>query len=61
MLRNLAKNRLQMTAAKEMAKEKILHKIYLANLKNQEKIKGIIVSFKLVRKFITIPNKIYKI
>ncbi|XP_063696104.1 dynein regulatory complex protein 10-like [Culicoides brevitarsis] len=38
-LRNLAKNRMELTAAKEMAKEKVLHRIYLANIKNQERIK----------------------
>lgn len=38
LLRNLAKSRIQLTAAKEMSKEKMLHKIYLENSKNEEKI-----------------------
>uniref|UniRef100_A0A336KMG9 Dynein regulatory complex protein 10 n=1 Tax=Culicoides sonorensis TaxID=179676 RepID=A0A336KMG9_CULSO len=37
-LKKLANNRLKLTAAKEMAKEKVLHKIYSSNIKNQEKI-----------------------
>lgn len=31
---------MELTAAKEMAKEKVLHRIYLSNIKNQERIKG---------------------
>lgn len=31
---------MELTAAKEMAKEKVLHRLYLSNIKNQERIKG---------------------
>lgn len=36
-LKNVVKNRIQMTAAREMEKEKTLHRLYLSNIKNQEK------------------------